>query len=232
MATQNKNKLTDYYANAVGGGIKFETAKFKNFQLGLSGFFVFNIGSSNLTVPDAQTNQINRYEIGLFDIENPTNKKDIDRLEELYIKYYYKISSATFGKQLLNTPFINLQDGRMRPSEVEGLWIEINQIKKIKLQLGYLYGISPRSTVKWYKVDESIGVYPAGVNTDGTKSGYAGNLESNGIILSGITYQHNKNLKLQLWNQSLKIFLTVLCYRQIMNTRWRINQNFYYQSRR
>lgn len=201
MATQNKDDLTDYYANAVGGGIRFETAKFKNFQLGVSGFFVFNVGSSDLTIPDTKTNQPNRYEIGLFDIKDPTNKKDIDRLEELFIKYHIKNSTITFGKQLLNTPFINLQDGRMRPTEVEGLWAEINSIRKVKLQAGYLYGISPRSSVKWYKVNESIGVYPVGVNEKGTKSGYAGNVNSKGIILAGLTYQHDKNLKFQFWDQ-------------------------------
>ena len=201
MATENKGALTDYYANAVGGGIRFETAKFKNFQLVVSGFFVFNIGSSDLSVPDAKTNQLNRYEIGLFDIEDPTNKKDIDRLDELFIKYHFKNSTITLGKQLLNTPFINLQDGRMRTTEVEGLWTEINGIKKLKLQMGYLYRISPRSTVKWYKVDESIGVYPVGVNEIGAKSGYTGNLSSKGIILAGLIYQHDKNLKLQFWNQ-------------------------------
>ena len=201
MATENTGDLSDYYANAIGGGIRFETAKFKNFQLGLSGFFVFNVGSSDLSIPDIKTNQLNRYEIGLFDIEDPTNKKDIDRLEELFIKYHLKNSTITFGKQLLNTPFINLQDGRMRPTEVEGLWTEINNIKKVKLQFGYLYGISPRSSVRWYKADQSIGVYPVGVNENGTKSGYAKNLNSKGIILAGFTYQQHKNLKLQLWNQ-------------------------------
>jgi hypothetical protein len=201
MATENTGDLTDYYAHAAGGGIKFETARFKNFQLGVSGFFVFNIGSSNLTIPDTKTNQLNRYEVGLFDIEDPANKSDIDRLEELYIKYHFKKSTLTLGKQLINTPFINLQDGRMRPTEVEGLWTEINPINKLKLQLGYLYGISPRSTVKWYKAAESIGLYPSGVNEAGTKSGYSGNLNSKGIFLAGITYQFHKHGKLQLWNQ-------------------------------
>jgi len=201
MATDNKEGLTDYYANAVGGGIKFETGKFKNFQVGVSGFFVYNIGSSDLSIPDSKTKQMNRYETGLFDIEDPSNKKDIDRLEELYIKYHFKSNHITLGKQLINTPFINLQDGRMRPTEVEGIWTEINSIKKIKLQLGYLYGISPRSTVKWFKVAESIGVYPVGVNDEGIKSAYAGNLESKGIFLAGITTQLNENLKLQFWNQ-------------------------------
>lgn len=201
MSTQNKGELTDYYAHAVGGGIKFETGRFKNFQLGVSGFFVFNIGSSDLALPDKKTNQLNRYEIGLFDIEDPENRSDIDRLEELYIKYHFTNASITFGKQLINTPFINLQDGRMRPTEVEGLWTEINPSQKFKMQLGYFYGISPRSTVRWFSVDESIGVYPAGVNTDGSKSAHAGNLQSDGILLAGFNYQLNKNLKLQLWNQ-------------------------------
>ena len=200
MATDNASGLTDYYANAAGGGIKYETAPFKKIQLGISGFFAFNIGSSNLTIPDVKTNQLNRYEIGLFDIEDPNNKKDLDRLEELYIKYNFKKSNLTFGKQLLNTPFINLQDGRIRPTAMEGLWAEINEIKKTKLELGYLYGISPRSTVKWYPVAKSVGIYPAGINENGVKSGYAGNLKSKGIIIAGITHEINEHLKLQLWD--------------------------------
>ena len=200
MATDNASGLTDYFANAAGGGIKYETAPFKKFQLGISGIFAFNIASSDLTIPDAKTNQPNRYEIGLFDIENPTNKKDLTRLEELYIKYHFKNSNLSFGKQLLNTPFINLQDGRMRPTEVEGLWAEITDIKKIKLELGYLYKIAPRSTTKWYKVAESVGIYPSGVNENGGKSDYAGNLESNGILMTGISYQVYKSLGLQLWD--------------------------------
>lgn len=200
MATQNKGNLSDYHANAAGGGIRFETGRFKNFQAGISGFFVFNVGSPNLALPDPVTRQMNRYEIGLFDIEDPANKSDIDRLEELYIRYHFKKASISFGKQLINTPFINLQDGRMRPTAVEGIWADINPSKKLKLQAGYLYGISPRSTLRWFRVDESIGVYPSGVSPDGTKSAYAGNLESKGILLAGMVYQYNGNLKFRLWN--------------------------------
>jgi hypothetical protein len=36
MGTDNETGLTDYYANALGGGLKFETAKFHNFQIGVS----------------------------------------------------------------------------------------------------------------------------------------------------------------------------------------------------
>ena len=200
MATENAEGLTDYYANAVGGGIKYETAPFKGFQFGVSGFFIYNIGSSDLAKADEKTGQKNRYEIGLFDIENPSNTTDIDRLEELYVKYNWKQSRITVGKQLLNTPFINLQDGRMRPTETEGAWVEINELKRTKIEAGYIYRISPRSTVRWYGIGESIGIYPVGVNPDGTKSGYAGNIESNGIALIGLTRKLGEQLSLSLWN--------------------------------
>ena len=133
MSTQNSNGLTDYYANAAGGGIRFETAKFHHFQFAVSGFYIFNIGSSDFTKPDTLTGQNNRYEIGLFDITDPSNKKDLDRLEEFYLKYNYKNSTVILGRQLINTPFINLQDGRMRATGVEGLWLELNPNKKIKI---------------------------------------------------------------------------------------------------
>jgi len=200
MATDNADGLTNYFANAAGGGLRFESAKFHGFQMAVSGFYLFNVGSSDLGEKDPTTQQINRYEIGLFDIENPYNSKDIDRLEELYLKYNYKKSHITFGRQLINTPFINLQDGRMRPTGVEGAWFEINEWKSIKLVGGWLYSISPRSTTRWYDIGESMGIYPAGVDINGKRSGYHSNIESNGIGLLGLTIDVNKWLKVKLWD--------------------------------
>ncbi len=200
MITLNEKDLTDYYANAAGGGLRFETAKFHNFQFGISGFYIFNIGSSDMSIPDPQSGQYNRYEIGLFDLEDASNKKDIDRLEELYLKYNYKKSSLVFGRQLLNTPFINLQDGRMRPTGVEGLWAELNEIKGTKIEGGWLYSISPRSTTKWFGIGETIGIYSAGLNPDGTPSLYSGKIHSKGVAMFGVTKAINKKIKLQGWN--------------------------------
>ena len=200
MATDNQDDLTDYYANAVGGGLRFETAKFYGFQLAVSGFYIFNIQSSDFTKPDTSTGQFNRYEIALFDVENPTNKKDLDRLEELYLKYNFRKSSITFGRQLINTPFINLQDGRMRPTGVEGAMFEFNEIKHTKIEGGFLYAFSPRGTVKWYSTGKSIGIYPTGLNPDGSKSGYNDNIKSKGVALIGITTALTEKFKLQVWD--------------------------------
>lgn len=200
MATDNKKGLTDYYANAAGGGIRYETGLFHGFQFAVSGFYVFNIGSSDLGKPDSTTGQFNRYEIALFDVEAPYNKKDIDRMEEFYLKYNLKNSSIVFGRQLVNTPFINLQDGRMRPTGVEGIWFEVNQIKKTKIEGGWLNAITPRGTTKWYGVAESIGIFSPGVNIDGAKSLYSNNLESGGVFILGTHMDISKYFKLHVWN--------------------------------
>lgn len=200
MATDNTRDLTDYYANAAGGGLHYQTDKYKNFQFGVSGFYVFNIGSTDLDTIDPSTGQLNRYEIGLFDQEDPHNHKDIDRLEELFLKYHVLKGHFTLGRQLINTPFINLQDGRMRPTGVEGIWYESDKLKRTKIQGGYIYAISPRGTTKWYEVQHSIGLYPSGVNPDGSKSDYHDHVTSKGLFSLGVSHAIKPSLKVTFWD--------------------------------
>jgi hypothetical protein len=189
MATVNEGALTDYYAWAIGAGIRYESPEIERFKVGVSGFFIYNVASSDLSQPDPLTNIFNRYEIGLFDVTNADNRKDLDRLEELFLQYRIRKSFVRAGKVILNTPFINPQDGRMRPTLEQGITMEINEIKNLKIEGVYLTHISPRSTVNWYSVEESIGVYPSGVSTTGVRSDYSGHVNSNGIYLLGLTYR-------------------------------------------
>lgn len=201
MATDNTGQLSDYYAWAGGGGLHFSTAPLKGFSFGIGGVFNFNLASSDLTAKDPLTGAVNRYEIGLFDVENPSNRYDLDRMEELWLRYQWKKSRLTVGKQALQTPFINHQDGRMRPTAEAAAWLECNDWKNTNIQGGWLWKISPRSTVRWYDIGESIGIFPKGLNPDGTGSGYPENLDSKGVGMLGIHRQMSKNLKLQVWNQ-------------------------------
>jgi hypothetical protein len=200
MSTINEDSLTDYFANAFGGAIKYETAPFHRFQFGMGGFFTFNIWSSDLAKPDPHTNVNNRYEIGLFDVTNPSNTKDLNKLEYLYLKYNLNNGYITLGKQLLNTPFINPEDGRMRPTEEDGIYAQIKKTKTV-WEGGWLYNMSPRSTVKWFTVANSLGIYSKGFNEDGTQSDYNGNLSSKGIGIFGVTYFINKKWNTRLWEQ-------------------------------
>jgi outer membrane porin, OprD family len=211
MATDNDGPLTDYYALAFGGGLKYQTKSFKGFQLGVGGFYTWNVASSDLTKPDPLTNAISRYEIGQFDQANPSNKNNLERLEDFYIRYNFKSSFIKFGKQVIKTPFINPQDGRMRPTGEQGVWLEINDLKKIKIEAGWLSHFSPRGTVEWYRGANSIGIYSTGVNINGTASNYKNNLDSKGIAVAGIKYSPNSSIHFQLWDHWVEnIFNTVL----------------------
>lgn len=200
MHTNNAGDLSDYFANAAGGGLRFETASFHGFRFAVGGSYVFNIASSDLTIPDSTTGVFNRYEIGLFDITQPGHTDGIDRLEELHLSYQFGESQIVFGRQFINTPFLNLQDGRMRPGAVEGLVLRLNNLKWARIESGYIYGMSPRSTSAWYSIENSIGLYPSGVNPDGSKSDYKGNIHTPGIAYVGVTSVWKGSHSLKLWD--------------------------------
>lgn len=199
MFTDNKSGLTDYYALAVGAGLNYETLRWKNIQFNFGGFFVHDIASSDFSKIDPITKTISRYDIGLFDILELNNQL-ISRIENLNVKYFYQKSNLTFGKQVLKTPLVNPQDGRMTSSMMEGIYIDFNQIKNLHIEGGWLYRSSPRSTVKWLSVANSIGTYPMGLNIDGKKGNYYENTTTKGLFMLGGNYNFNKSMKLTAWN--------------------------------
>ena len=67
MATENDGHLTDSYAQAAGGGLFYETGSFKDFQMGVGGYFIYNMGSSDMTHIDKYTQTVSRDETSLFD---------------------------------------------------------------------------------------------------------------------------------------------------------------------
>ncbi len=217
MSTVNHADFPDYYALGIGGGLAYFSPVIKNFQIGLSGFTIYNVASSVLhpTPPFS-----NRYEIQLFDITNPDNHSDLDRLEDLYVRYYFSQKDHSYlqvGKFHLQTPMVNLQDGRMRPNLQEGLWGEWNNWAKIKFKGGWLWRTSPRGTVQWFTISESLGVYPQGRAVNGLPSNYREQVPSNGIFIGSISYLFSRSLSFELWNYHVdNIFNTLL-----LKTEWR-----------
>jgi hypothetical protein len=200
MSTINHQDFPDYYAQGVGGGLAYFSPIIKNFQVGMSGFIIYNLASSHL---GPQPPFANRYEIGLFDVEDPENHGDLDRLEDLYIRYYISQASHSHiqvGKFHLKTPLINLQDGRMRPNLQEGAWMELNQWKTIKLKGGLLWKTSPRGTTRWYTMGESIGVYPGGRAVNGERAEYAGFVHTRNVAIGNVEWIPIQGLNYQVWN--------------------------------
>lgn len=210
MYTNNQGRLSDYHTITFSGTLKYTTGSIKGFRFSVGGHFTSVVTSPDLSIPDPYTGLRNRYELALMDMENPANRKIMDRLETLSLQYERKGFSATLGKQNLQTPLLHPQDGATRPTAVDGLILEYKKPKWSGI-MGWIYGVSPRGSLRWHSVGRSIGVYPTGQNTVGTKSGYAGHLPNSGLGLLGIRYTLRPKWTVQFWDYYVaNIFQTAM----------------------
>lgn len=201
MQTDNRADLRDYYALALGAGIGYRTPRIAgHVEMGLSGFFMFNLHSSALGEPDPKTGRGSRYEVGLFNVSRPDEHEDLDRLEELYVRYHFgRASHLTLGRQMPTSPFVNAQDGRMRPTLTEGAVLDWQLTRSLRLRAEYLTRISPRSTVEWFSIGESVGLLPGGVTIAGEPSRYAGHVSASQLVILGLSGRVG-SLKLEGWD--------------------------------
>jgi hypothetical protein len=188
MSTDNSAKLPDYAANAIAGELGYKYKFKKYWTAEVAGSITSSFLNSSL-VPAS------RYEIGLFDQADITNQHFLSRIEKMNLQFVKNNFKLTVGRQIINTPFINPQDGRMRPTAVGGIYASLKN-----LEFAYLYEMSPRGTMGWSSVASSIGYYPFGVNTLGQKSNYPDQLSSRGILFTGLNKQLTKATSLKCTN--------------------------------
>ena len=191
MATVNADDLKNWNALATGGLLKYETGSFKNFSIGIGYYTSHNLNISNLANRDNASNKESRYEAGLFDVQDLENR-EIHVLGELYLKYKNLKNEIKLGRMKLKTPYLNPEDGRMIPTLEQGLWYSGTPNKQLKYNLGWITHIAPRSYSKFETVSNSIGIYPTGLNPDGSRSGYYRNLSSLGIGVASLQVKKEK----------------------------------------
>lgn len=198
--TTNNKALSNHYANAIGFELNYETARVKGFSLGIAGLFTFNTFSSKLADLDLITNKAARLETELFDIEDPTNKSDLDRLDELFLNYEAEKFEVLFGRFTFDSPLINPQDSRMKPYSSQGINANVFINKTATLKLAAFNNFSPRGTIKWYNIDDVMGIYANGVNSDGTPAQYRGETNSKVVLATGLQKDFGKLAKINFWN--------------------------------
>jgi hypothetical protein len=198
MQTINKGNLLDYNALGMGAGIGYYSPSWKGFHFGFSGFFVFQLFENNIYEEDLLTNNINRYEILLFDMNDFENKRDLDRLEELYLLYENKDLEVILGRQTFESPLLNEQDNRMRANLFSGLTLNYSP-NHWDFRAAWFHATTIRGTVEWYSMEESFGVYPFGRTPFGTASEYKENIETHGVGIVGVKYKKN-NFYTEGWN--------------------------------
>ena len=199
MMTANKGDLKNFNALATGGKLKYQYDILNNLEFGAALYNSNNLRLQNLSDLDATTGRLSRYEEGLFD-RLDLNNDAVFLLGELYAKYKLNRQSFTLGRMNVNTPLINPEDGRMIPTLVQGFWYNY-KTNKSTFQFGLLNEIAPRSTGQFYGIGESIGTYPVGRNKYGNASQYAGNTDSDYILMFNADFELTKNLRLNVWNQ-------------------------------
>lgn len=229
MYSDNRAPLSDYHGLGIGAGIGYQSPSYKGLSINMSGYFIVNTFSSDFTIPDSITQNPNRYELGLFDITDPGNKSNLYRLENLNITYSRKGNTLKVGQYIPDYSFINPQDGRMSPTVVRGVDFR-KKWNNTAIGINYINGLSPRSTVKWYSVKETFGIYPTGRDTDGSASSYKGNIETSGIFQTNWNQKWSKYVNTSFQTMTVpSVFQTYLAEINLKQADYYVNSLFIYQ---
>lgn len=202
MATVQQQQQMNAHAQAVSVALQYRTPEFYGFHAGIGGAWIQSLLTSDLGFRDPLTGARNRYEIGLFDQEHYIYKSRIFRPEHLYLSYTNRLFTATAGRFGVNLPFINEQDGRMRPTMVQGLFSQWKIHSKWNAEMGWIQSILPRGGIRWLETPASVGVYAAGKSANGQAAEYTGNLHSNGIVYVQTTWRPQPDWQIKILSQT------------------------------
>ena len=97
---QKAKGVTDTYATAIGGKLKYELASYNGFSAGIEGVISQDIDP--LTGDKEKQN-----------IELSSDKSTYIQMSELYLNYKYKNFNVRAGKQTIDTPLVDSDDTRM-----------------------------------------------------------------------------------------------------------------------
>lgn len=201
MATINDGDLRDYWTQAIGGALHFETADWRGIQFGVKGIFSYNVLGNDLNKVDTLVGSSAKWEKELYDVMRPGEKHDLDRLEELYFKYSIGSSYFIYGKIDINEgPLFLRRDGRMKPFVYRGAWLDLNELSGHRFQLGYINGVSPRGFTEWLDLDEVIGIANNGCQPDGSDANYHNSQNIKAIYAFGYENGQLEDLNIQAWN--------------------------------
>jgi hypothetical protein len=198
MHSFNEGELQDWYALATGLKLKYTYNFNQHWQLGGAVFSSWNTGLSNVDVLDPTTGRGSRYVAGNFNVQDPA-QRFIAFPGELYVQYRKGNHQMKIGRQGFFSPFLNGQDGRMIPTLFEGAFYKYEEKNKLKLQLGLVNRIAPRSYDGFENIGQTLGIYPVGRDVNGQGSQYKGNSSSDYIALVNTDYQLG-SLKIELWD--------------------------------
>ena len=171
---------------AIGGEIKFETAKWNRLQLAIAPYFVEKIDNFSGNAAKSELNG------DFFD----SNSESFTYLGEAYLNYDFANGSARIGRQKLDNPFINTDDIRMFSNTFNAAWLNIKINKSLSLEAGQVN--------TW-----------AGFDSSGSQEIFK-NASGDGVAAVGVNYVQSDALSAQAWyynfDKSYSLFYTDVAY--------------------
>jgi hypothetical protein len=193
MNTLNEGELNDYYTNATGIAVQYETKSFYGIAVGAHFRSVFKSFGDPLSKEEESLGRSAKWEYELYDLLNKNEDKHLYKLEELYLKYQFGNSYMSLGRiDTEYTPLINNSDGRMSPFAHQGAWIHYQINRMSTLDIGFVNKVSPRSTSEWFSLDDAIGLFNTGFQTTGENLDYQGFTDSKGLGVLKYAYTNSK----------------------------------------
>jgi hypothetical protein len=222
MSTINESELTDYFANAVGLSFRYSTASFYGFSARVGGLSVFRLYSNDLLKIDPIAQRSASYELQLFDLEKKGNYENLVKLQELYLAYRIQGLELRVGRMPIESPIVQIHDGRMNPKLFSGLQATYKR-KETLLTAGWLNKASTRSAMLWHSIDNTIGIYNNGYQTNSDKALYYQYISSKGLGILGLETRQLKNFTFKIWEYFLENISTTL----FTNIEYQRDSSFY-----
>ncbi|WP_258099139.1 OprD family outer membrane porin [Marinoscillum pacificum] len=199
MASWNKEDLKDFQTLATGGKLKYEyNFKEKPWKVGGAIYTSINLGLQDLDVPDPITGKYSRYETGMYNGNNLSDRFILFP-GELYLNYSKGGHMLTLGRMKFVSPFLNPEDGRMIATLEQGLTYKYSNKGFGSFQFGAFNAIAARSSDGFYGIGETIGFYPIGRGVDGKEVNYAGSTESDFLLTGNLDWNVTEKIKINVW---------------------------------
>lgn len=131
----------------------------------------------------------------------------INVLGQAYVQYDLSKTTATVGRQLINTPLTNANDSKMVPNAFQAYTMTSKDVKDVDLFASWITAMKPRNEDKFNDILSNKQDTPkalttnmtlSGVSTGGTKVGH-----TDGMLIIGATYTGVQGVKLEAWNYDI-----------------------------
>lgn len=196
MSTTYPGKFKDDYSLGASLSVGAKLTYGSNWSLQSSYRGFADIWSSQIWEASPITGRRNRYEIGLYDLQNPGDRV-FGSFERLTIRYKGQFWEVALGRMDINTPWVNPQDGRLSPTLMEGVSVAYQPNENLVFSAWYIDRLRVRGMSQWTNPGESVGIFPVARDPNGMPSQYFGNTLSKRITIMEVTKKLPKG-KLQV----------------------------------